>query len=151
MGQDHKSKANRRNMLKGIGIGALGVPLAMNPATAQPERYSLSVDIEAPRDRITGEFRGRLSVSGLQPGSNVVYMIVPRRSDGEFIDEIRSDVVEANSSSESYYSDPTWDPSDVTLGIGEWPSGTYTLYATVADGVQEAFGVAISDSFEVSP
>lgn len=159
---NQENNTNRRRVLKGVGIGALGLPLVTNTAAAQQASCSLTVSVEAgegdeenwtPRDQITDNFRGKISVSGVQSGSEIAYMIVPTNpEEGGFLDNvIRSGVVEAKSSNESYYTDELWYPSDLAFGIGEWPSGSYNLYATVADKDQRAFGVAISDSFNVTP
>lgn len=154
--------ANRRRLIKGLGTGALGLSLLSGTTTAEQASCDLGVSVEAgegdtdnwvQREYITDDFRGKIDVSGVNSGTELAYMMIPTNPEGGFVGEtnIRSDVVEITASSESIVHSGAWNPGGVAGTFGTWPTGTYNLYATVADREQEAFGVAVSEPFEIDP
>lgn len=151
-------ETNRRNVLKGLGMGALALPILSETTAAEQASRSLSVSVEAGeggvdnwtrRDRITDDFKGRVDVSGLSSGDStiVVTMFPVGGSNNVSNSQVRTGVHTVDWSNGYVVQSSTWNPS----GLFKWQSGTYYLYAVVAEDRQEAFGVAVSDPFEIDP
>lgn len=151
--------ASRRGMLERVGTGALAVSLLAGPSTATQtqEDRQLRASVEpgegdsenwTSRDYLTDEFGARIGVENAS-GRYVTFLVTVFDPNGELI-EPRCDAVEMPSSSGFLYQTDPWYPTGILGPFGEWPTGEYRLFATVADS-DGAFGTAISDPFTVDP
>lgn len=158
MTQHEESDSNRRDVLKGLGMGAIGIPMMTGTTAAEQggpcqSNCGLRVRVEAGegnpdtwvrRTRLTDEFRGRVEISGLSSGtSQVSTAIVPvgPLPNGEF-KAMQTNQAEVNWSRGSLID------MDV-FSIGGWQNGEYYLFAAVVEMGREAFGVAVSEPIEI--
>lgn len=149
-------RTERRNILKGLGAGALTFPFVTG-TTAAAQDMGLRVSVEAgegdedtwtPRDRITDDFRAKVDISGLTGQTKAAVMTFPVGG-GNFVTDgqLRATTVQPTGSSASVIHSH-WDPGTIFF---TWDSGTYYLYTVVAEDREESFGAAVSESFEVAP
>lgn len=146
------ARTPRRRLLKGVGLGAMGVPLVMATPTGQQDEIEVTVEAGEERedgwtrrDLLTDDFRGKIDLSNLPPDETpVLAMMYPV---GGTVEEarVRTEVRTISATSGSVISTVSWKPA----GIFDWDDGTYYIYATVALPGYETFGTAISDPFEV--
>lgn len=150
-----KRKSKRRDILKGVGAGTLGLPLLTGTATAK--QGSLRVEVEAgegsvdnwqPRDVLTDNFKAKIDVSGLSTGaSDLAVMVIPVNPDGAFVDGgMRASHTQVDWSSGSVVPKNDWTPGGPIMG---WPNGTYRLYAAASESGRGVFGTAVSAPFEI--
>lgn len=159
MGQIDWNGANRRTLLKGLGLGAVGLPLATGTGAAGQDSLQVYVepgegDIDAwvsrAQDTIADDdFQARLEITGIQ-GDEIAYMIVPTNPAGGFIDEIKTGINTTDGKNEgALVHDDPWYPENSIPFVSDWEAGTYYLYAAVADSERETFAAAISEPFEI--
>lgn len=149
-----KNESNRRDVLKGLGIGALGFPLMMGTTTAKQTSCNLNVRVEAgegtledwiPREQLTDEFKAKIDASGVS-GTHLVYMLAVLDPENKLAAP-RTGTVEIDSS---------WSSVEIVAGpwrpgglINNWQNGMYHIYTTVIDD-QGSMGGAVSREFEIS-
>lgn len=149
----------RRQMLRGLGAGALALPFTAGTSTAEQAGFDLSVTVQAgegdadnwtPRDRLTDEFRARIDVSGLSSGTSKIVATTFPVGGSSMVDggQVRTETVEVDWSSGYIIETESWSPGGI---FGGWEEGMYRLYAAVAEDGEEAFGAAVSEPFEVAP
>lgn len=150
---------DRRTALKGIGVGVAGFPLLGEGDTSRETGLSVSVeagegdmDDWVPRSKLTDSFKAKIDVSGIEPGveTPLAYMVAPAGPEDGFVssEEIHANYLQKKWSSDTAsFVHESWNPDKL---ITTWPSGTYHLYATVADRNQDRFGSGISGPFEIT-
>jgi hypothetical protein len=148
---------NRRSVVKGFGIGVLTPAVLSGVGESKQSFGSLDVQVE-PWDEDEGraissidtddDFEAKIDVSGLSSPTSVAYMVASLDPNGSFGDNERVHAqnreVTSNSTSIIHSS---FNPSGF---LHEWDEGNYRLFATVVDGPDRAFGVAVSNTFEIS-
>lgn len=154
---DPERDTNRRRLLAQFGTGTFFAPLIGSLTTATQDDRQLRASVEVGegdsdnwrrREYLTDEFGARIRLQGVS-GGFVTYLIAVLDPTGELI-EPKCDVAEVRGSSGEIYQTDPWYPTGGLLGIGEWQTGRYRLYATVADS-DGNFAAATSDVFEIDP
>lgn len=150
-------ESNRRKVLKGLGVGAMTLPLVSERAVARQGDCNLTVSVEpgegtaenwTPRSRITDEFKGRVDVSGFS-ATHLAYMMAVVDPDSKLV-QTRSGTfqVDPNWTSAYVVHNRTWNPGGIGP-IGRWQNGTYRLVGVAVDD-QGNFGGATSPSFQIT-
>lgn len=159
---DQTRNSNRRTLLKGIGLSAVGLPAAGNVGATGESIGSLRVsNVEIGWADLDGDWRSagghidsdeavdvRVEVSGLSGDSEFVSVVVPGGPNGELLhpDVERIDNLSASGRFSYTHGGGVTNAFSPDPLFGSWPEGTWRFYVSAFenDGDENAHGIGVS-------